>query len=60
MRRHLREVRNLVTGNFDKQAHEAIKKKDADTIDAPLGGDTAWGLNVLVEGVDPVIEYVPL
>jgi len=59
MPNYLREVRNLITGNSDKQAHEAAEKKDGNMTDAPLGrDDSAWGLDVLVEGADPVVEYV--
>jgi hypothetical protein len=53
-----RRLRDLLTSKSDKKAGEATATELADrTIDAPLD-DTAWGLDVLVEGVDPVVEYV--
>lgn len=51
-------LRDLLTRKSDKISRAATAIEHADrTIDVPLD-DSAWGLDVLVEGVDPVVEYV--
>jgi hypothetical protein len=54
-----RRLRDILTSRSDGNAGEATVANPADrTTTAPLD-DTAWGLDVLVEGVDAVVEYVP-
>jgi hypothetical protein len=53
-------LHDLLTRKSDKVSCEATAIEHADRrIDAPLN-DSAWGLGVLVEGVNPVVEYVSL
>ena len=57
MRRHLHRFRDLVSKKPDRQTDEAAAGRDDETIDAPVD-ESAWGLDVLVEGIDPIVEYV--
>jgi hypothetical protein len=50
-----RVFRKLTTRKSDEDAAEAKAKAANSTTDASLD-DTAWGLDVWIEGVDPVVE----
>jgi hypothetical protein len=56
----LRGIRNLLERKSDKKAGQAAATEDADDVaDEPLD-NTALGLDVWVQGVNPIVEYVPL
>ena len=55
-----RGIRNILQRKSDKTAGQAATTEDADdTADEPLD-DTALGLDVWVQGVNPIVEYVSL
>jgi hypothetical protein len=54
-----RRVRNLFVRKSDKKTGQAAVAEDADdAVYDPLD-DTALGLDVWVQGVNPIVEYVP-
>jgi hypothetical protein len=55
-----RGIRNLLVRKSDKKTGQAAVAEDADdAVDDPLD-DTALGLDVWVQGVNPIVEYVLL
>ena len=55
-----RAIRNLLGGNSDEKSGQAAATEDAtDAIDESHD-DTALGLDVWVQGVNPLVEYVSL
>jgi hypothetical protein len=55
-----RGLRNLLVRKPDKKTGEAAIAEDAnDAVDDPLD-DAALGLDVWVQGVNPIVEYVSL
>ena len=53
-----RAVGNLLLRKSDKKSGQAAVAEDADdAVDDPLD-DTALGLDVWVQGVNPTVEYV--
>jgi hypothetical protein len=55
-----RGIRNLLVRKPDGKTGEAAATDEPDdAVDDPLG-NTAWGLDVWVHGVEPTVEYVSL
>ena len=52
-----RAVRNLLRKSDKKTGQAAVAEDADDAVDDPLD-DTALGLDVWVQGVDPTVEYV--
>ena len=55
-----RSIQNLLGRRSDEKAGQAAAGEDADdAVDDPFD-DTALGLDVWVQGVNPIVEYVLL
>jgi hypothetical protein len=53
-------IRNPLLRKSDKKTGQAAVEEDADdAVDGPLD-DTALGLDVWAQGVNPIVEYVSL
>ena len=44
----------------DKKAGEAVTTEDTDVVAGEAPDDVPFGLDVWVEGVDPIVEYISL
>jgi hypothetical protein len=54
-----RRFHDFLTSKSDGNASEAMAADDADRLTTEPLDDADWGLDVLVEGLDPVVDYVP-
>jgi len=55
-----RRIQNLLGGKSDKKTSQAAAAEDADdAVDDPLDNN-ALGLDVWVQGINPIVEYVLL
>lgn len=55
-----RGIRNLLERKSDKKAGQAAVTEDADDAANEPPDDTALGLDVWAQGVNPIVEYVSL
>ena len=55
------DLRNIFRKKTDgKKVGEAATTEDTDVVAEEAPDDIPFGLDVWVEGVDPVVEYIPL
>lgn len=56
----MRRIRNILRKKSNEKASQVAGTEDAeDAINQPLD-NTAFGLDVWVPGIDPIVEYVSL